>query len=243
MQRDFCKFVGEHGEPSLRSTSPLGLEPGGQIGYSAWVESEKPTPIQSSQHPSPGGRGEHRPTGCKSPVILYYPRPRAGAPGRRQTGNPCLRQRKSSRWRSWRRFGPPCSRKIRRVVLCHGAFDLLYAGTIRHFRQAKELGDVLMVVVVPDDCAAGGLSRLLFNQELRVETVAALSAVDYAAIGKGLHAVEAIQSLRPMSLRRGRKMGETMSSASRRGRRKRPFFARSEESWCLWKTPRRRRRA
>ena len=39
-----------------------------------------------------------------------------------------------------------------RVVLCHGVFDLLHVGHIRHFEQAKKLGDVL-VVIRPEDAA------------------------------------------------------------------------------------------
>ena len=38
----------------------------------------------------------------------------------------------------------------KRVVHCHGVFDLLYVGVIRHFQMAKELGDVLIVTLVAD---------------------------------------------------------------------------------------------
>lgn len=37
-----------------------------------------------------------------------------------------------------------------KVVLCHGVFDPLHIGHIRHFEQAKKHGDVLVVTVTPD---------------------------------------------------------------------------------------------
>ena len=33
------------------------------------------------------------------------------------------------------------------VVQCHGVFDLMHIGHIRHFESAKKLGDVLIVTV------------------------------------------------------------------------------------------------
>src|SRR5438552_3973499 len=38
----------------------------------------------------------------------------------------------------------------RKVVLCHGVFDLLHIGHIRHFEQAKRNGDVLVVTLTAD---------------------------------------------------------------------------------------------
>src|SRR5581483_11082619 len=38
----------------------------------------------------------------------------------------------------------------KRIVLCHGVFDLLHIGHVRHFEQARKLGDVLVVTLTPD---------------------------------------------------------------------------------------------
>lgn len=35
----------------------------------------------------------------------------------------------------------------KRIVLCHGVFDLLHIGHIRYLRQAREQGDILVVTV------------------------------------------------------------------------------------------------
>ena len=42
------------------------------------------------------------------------------------------------------------TRDGKRVVLCHGVFDLLHIGHIRYFNQAKKHGDILVVTVTPD---------------------------------------------------------------------------------------------
>jgi len=38
----------------------------------------------------------------------------------------------------------------KKIVHCHGVFDLLHIGHIRYFEQARRLGDILVVTVTPD---------------------------------------------------------------------------------------------
>jgi rfaE bifunctional protein kinase chain/domain/rfaE bifunctional protein nucleotidyltransferase chain/domain len=85
----------------------------------------------------------------------------------------------------------------RKIVLCHGVFDLLHIGHIRHFGQAKKLGDVLVVTLTPDCYVNKGPSRPAFGEDLRAEAIAALDCVDYVAINRWPTAVEAIQLLGP----------------------------------------------
>jgi len=85
----------------------------------------------------------------------------------------------------------------KRVVHCHGVFDLLHIGHIRHLEQAKTLGDVLVVTVTPDRYVNKGPHRPVFKEDLRVEAIAALSCVDYVAINKWPMAVEAVRLLKP----------------------------------------------
>lgn len=85
----------------------------------------------------------------------------------------------------------------KRIVLCHGVFDLLHVGHIRHFEQAKKLGDILVVTVTPDHYVNKGPHRPAFNQDLRAESIAALGCVDYVAINSWATCVETIKLLRP----------------------------------------------
>lgn len=83
------------------------------------------------------------------------------------------------------------------IVQCHGVFDLLHPGHIRHFEAARRRGDVLLVTISPDRYVAKGPGRPVFNQRLRAESVAALASVDYVAINEWPTAVETIRLLRP----------------------------------------------
>lgn len=85
----------------------------------------------------------------------------------------------------------------KKIVHCHGVFDLLHVGHIRHFEEAKKLGDVLIVTVTPDRYVNKGPHRPVFSDDLRAEAIAALDCVDYVAINKWQMAVEAITLLQP----------------------------------------------
>jgi len=85
----------------------------------------------------------------------------------------------------------------RSIVLCHGCFDLMHPGHIKHFQAAKEMGDVLIVTVTPDMYVDKGPGRPVFNQILRTDSIAALECVDYAAINKWPTAEEVLRTLHP----------------------------------------------
>lgn len=85
----------------------------------------------------------------------------------------------------------------KKVVHCHGVFDLLHIGHIRHFEQAKNLGDILVVTVTQDKYVNKGPHRPAFPENLRAESIAALDCVDYVAINKWPTSVETIKILKP----------------------------------------------
>jgi rfaE bifunctional protein kinase chain/domain/rfaE bifunctional protein nucleotidyltransferase chain/domain len=88
-------------------------------------------------------------------------------------------------------------RQGRSVVQCHGVFDLLHIGHIRHFQEAKKSGQILIVTVTPDRYVNKGPHRPVFTEMLRAEAIASLDGVDYVAINKWPTAVEAIELIRP----------------------------------------------
>ena len=85
----------------------------------------------------------------------------------------------------------------KKIVLCHGCFDLMHPGHIKYFQAAKKMGDVLVVTVSPDIYVDKGDGRPVFNQTLRTESIAALECVDYVAINRWPTAVETLRLLRP----------------------------------------------
>jgi len=85
----------------------------------------------------------------------------------------------------------------KKVVLCHGVFDLLHPGHIRHLGEARKLGDWLVVTVTKDQYVNKGPGRPAFTDQLRAESLAALAMVDFVAINEHPTAVEPIRLLKP----------------------------------------------
>ncbi|MDZ4251515.1 MAG: adenylyltransferase/cytidyltransferase family protein, partial [Sulfuritalea sp.] len=85
----------------------------------------------------------------------------------------------------------------KRVVLCHGTFDLMHTGHIRYLQRAKKEGDVLLVTVTADDFVNKGPGRPVFDEQLRAENLAALECVDFVAINRAISAVDALHMIRP----------------------------------------------
>ena len=85
----------------------------------------------------------------------------------------------------------------KKIVQCHGVFDLLHVGHIRHFKEAKSLGDILVVSVTSDKFVNKGPGRPAFNELQRLEAIAALGLVDYVVLNNNPSAVQAIQQIRP----------------------------------------------
>lgn len=83
------------------------------------------------------------------------------------------------------------------VAHCHGVFDLLHPGHIRHLHEAAEKGDLLVVTITPDRFVDKGPGRPVFTEDLRAETLASLDYVDFVALNTGPKAIPAIESIEP----------------------------------------------
>jgi rfaE bifunctional protein nucleotidyltransferase chain/domain len=94
-------------------------------------------------------------------------------------------------------------RQGKAVVHCHGVFDLVHLGHIRHFQQAKRQGDVLIVTLTPDRYVNKGPGRPVFTEGLRAEALSALEMVDYVAINEWPTAEETIRILKPSIYAKG----------------------------------------
>lgn len=71
----------------------------------------------------------------------------------------------------------------KRVVFTNGCFDILHAGHVRYLKQARTLGDVL-VVALNTDASVARLKpfRPIVEEMLRAEVVAALECVDFVTL-------------------------------------------------------------
>ena len=71
-----------------------------------------------------------------------------------------------------------------RLVFTNGCFDVLHVGHVRYLRQARELGDALLVAVNSDRSvrALKGAGRPLLSEGERAELLAALAFVDFVTV-------------------------------------------------------------
>lgn len=94
----------------------------------------------------------------------------------------------------------------RRVVFTNGCFDLLHAGHVRSLRDARALGDVLVVGLNADASVrrlGKGDGRPILPQEDRAEVLAALSSVDYVCIFDEDTPLDLIRAVEPDVLVKG----------------------------------------
>ena len=72
----------------------------------------------------------------------------------------------------------------KRLVFTNGCFDLLHPGHVSYLKQARSLGDALVVGLNSDRSVRElkGEGRPILNQQERAEVIAALEAVDYVTI-------------------------------------------------------------
>ncbi len=85
-----------------------------------------------------------------------------------------------------------------RVVLAGGVFDIIHPGHIHTLRAAKDLGNVLVVVIATDKTAQKMKSRIpLHNMELRKDLVRSLSMVDYAVVGYEGDIFKSVEIIKP----------------------------------------------
>ena len=87
--------------------------------------------------------------------------------------------------------------KRKSIVLCHGVFDLLHIGHIKHLEFAKKSGEILVVSLTKDKFINKGLGRPVFNQNIRAEMVSNLSLVDYVVINDLNSAEDILTILKP----------------------------------------------
>jgi rfaE bifunctional protein nucleotidyltransferase chain/domain len=85
----------------------------------------------------------------------------------------------------------------KKIVHCHGCFDLMHPGHIKYFQAAKMMGDVLVVTISPDRFVDKGPGRPVFNEAIRAESIAALECVDHVAINKWPTAEETLRLIKP----------------------------------------------
>ncbi len=96
-------------------------------------------------------------------------------------------------------------RRGKKVVFTNGCFDLLHAGHVRLFHEAKKLGDVLIVALNSDASVRRlkGPARPIFPLRERFEILAAVADIDYLTSFPQATPQKIIAALRPDVLVKG----------------------------------------
>jgi rfaE bifunctional protein kinase chain/domain len=87
--------------------------------------------------------------------------------------------------------------RSRKVVMCHGTFDLVHPGHVRHLAYAKSKADVLIASLTSDAHIAKANYRPFVPQDLRAMNLAALEDVDYVIVDERPTPLENIGFLEP----------------------------------------------
>lgn len=69
-----------------------------------------------------------------------------------------------------------------KVIMCHGTFDVVHPGHIRHMLYAKTKADILVASMTADEHITKGAMRPYVPEDLRAINLAALEMVDYVVI-------------------------------------------------------------
>jgi len=91
------------------------------------------------------------------------------------------------------------------VVLTNGCFDLLHRGHVHVLREAKALGDILMVAINSDRSvkAIKGPHRPVLSEVDRAELIGAMEMVDYVVLFDESDPCNLIAAVKPDVLAKG----------------------------------------
>ena len=88
-------------------------------------------------------------------------------------------------------------KKNKKIIHCHGVFDLIHVGHIKHLQEAKKIGDFLVVSVTSDKYVNKGLGRPIFKESLRAEVLSSIECIDAVYINHHTTSEKLISLIKP----------------------------------------------
>ena len=70
----------------------------------------------------------------------------------------------------------------KKVIMCHGTFDVVHPGHVRHLLYAKTKGDILVASLTSDEHIVKANFRPYVPEDLRAINLAVLEVVDYVIV-------------------------------------------------------------
>jgi rfaE bifunctional protein kinase chain/domain/rfaE bifunctional protein nucleotidyltransferase chain/domain len=85
----------------------------------------------------------------------------------------------------------------KKVCMCHGVFDIIHPGHLRHLSYAKSKCDILIVSLTSDKNIKKGHLRPYVSEKLRLLNMCAFEMVDYVILDYNEKPIKNIKSLKP----------------------------------------------
>jgi bifunctional ADP-heptose synthase (sugar kinase/adenylyltransferase) len=103
--------------------------------------------------------------------------------------------------------------RANKVIMCHGVFDVVHPGHVRHLVYAKSKADILIASLTADQHITKGVYRPHVSQDLRAVNLAAFEMVDYVLIDERDKPLENIRLIEPDYFAKGFEYGGNGISA------------------------------
>ena len=97
--------------------------------------------------------------------------------------------------------------RAQKVIMCHGVFDVVHPGHVRHLLYAKSKADILIASLTADKHITKGVYRPHVTQDLRAVNLAAFEMVDYVIIDESDKPLENIRLIQPDYFAKGFEYG------------------------------------
>lgn len=85
----------------------------------------------------------------------------------------------------------------KKVIMCHGTFDVVHPGHIRHLMYAHSKADILIASLTADEHIKKANFRPFVPEDLRALNLAALDMVDYVIIDRNAAPLENLAKIQP----------------------------------------------
>ena len=90
-----------------------------------------------------------------------------------------------------------------KIILCHGVFDVVHPGHVRHLAYAKTKASILIASITADRHIKKGVYRPHVPERLRALNLAAFEMVDYVIIDENAKPLENLKALNPNYFAKG----------------------------------------
>ncbi len=87
--------------------------------------------------------------------------------------------------------------KKKKIVLCHGVFDVVHLGHINHFKSAKNFGDFLVVSITKDRFIKKSIKGTLFNEKQRLFHLSNFELIDAVVLSDEASSTDIIKLIKP----------------------------------------------